>query len=227
MVLLQLEDISHTYAGRDGRVQALNSVSLSVDAGEFVAIQGPSGCGKTTLLMIAGTLLEPGSGSVRVGETAPYSLTPDERARFRAGTIGFVFQTFHLVPYLSVLDNVLAPALSSEGDDLQDRAHQLIDRFGLTERASHVPSHLSSGERQRCALARALLKQPQLILADEPTGNLDEQNAEIVLSALRETSAEGTAVILVTHDKHAAESAGRHVRMEDGRIVEAIATAAT
>lgn len=217
-MVLRLTDVSKTYTGGSGRIVALDRVSLTVDAGEFAAIQGPSGCGKTTLLLTAGTLLQPDAGEIMFGDRPVQGLSAAERARLRAESIGFVFQQFHLVPYLSVLDNVLAPALAGHRNGQLARAHALIERFGLAARARHVPAELSSGERQRCGLARALLNQPRLLLADEPTGNLDEENAAVVLAALREFADAGGAVLLVTHDVRAAASATTMLRMQAGRL---------
>jgi ABC-type lipoprotein export system ATPase subunit len=217
-MLLSIRGASKSYLRPPAEVRALDGVSLDVDAGEFVAVEGPSGCGKTTLLLVAGGLLRPDAGDVRVAGQDPYALPADRRAAFRARTIGFVFQEFHLVPYLSVLHNVLAPALAGTADGARDRALDLIERFGLSARRHHVPAELSSGERQRTALARALLNRPQLLLADEPTGNLDRQNALAVLRALREFAAGGGAVLLVTHDEQAAAAADRRVRLQAGRV---------
>lgn len=222
-MLLQLEQISKTYTGKSGHVAALQDVSLNLEAGEFVAVQGPSGCGKSTLLLTAGGLLRPDSGKVLIGGENPYDLDPDARAKFRGRTIGFVFQQFHLVPYLDVLDNVLAPtlAMGDSQEDVHQRAWNLIEHFGLTDREHHVPSELSSGERQRAALARALLNKPRLLLADEPTGNLDHQNADAVLGYLKEFAESGGAVLLVTHDDRAIPYAQRVLHLRDGRTVEA------
>ena len=216
--MLQIENVSRTYAGPNGAVHALDGVTLAVEAGQFVAVQGPSGCGKTTLLLAAGGLLQPDAGSVRVAGEDPYALSPDGRARFRAERIGFVFQQFHLVPYLSVLDNVMASLLSLGAEDGQERAMGMIEHFGLADRARHVPSELSTGERQRTALARALLNRPKLLLADEPTGNLDGANAEVVLGHLADFAGAGGAVLLVSHDDNAAARADRIVRMKAGKL---------
>ena len=208
MALLELSAISKTYRdGEPGEVRALAAVDVALSAGEFVAVQGPSGCGKTTLLLIAGGLLAPSAGVARVAGQDPYVLKPDERARFRAQHLGFVFQQFHLVPYLSVLDNVLAPGLAADVPNARERAEELIARFGLQARRLHVPGELSTGERQRTALARALLNRPRLLLADEPTGNLDRENAEIVLRHLAEFADRGGGVLLVSHDADAAKHA--------------------
>jgi ABC-type lipoprotein export system ATPase subunit len=217
-VLLQLTDVSKIYTGAGGRIPAMDDVSLTLRAGDFASIQGPSGCGKTTLLLTAGTLLQPDTGEVRVMGQAVAGLSSTQRATLRSNAIGFVFQQFHLVPYLSVLDNVLAPALAAKANGQLARAESLLKQFGLASRAGHVPAKLSSGERQRCALARALLNRPRLLLADEPTGNLDEENAEIVLTSLQDFAKSGGAVLLVTHDSRAAAFATMRLRMNAGRL---------
>jgi putative ABC transport system ATP-binding protein len=214
MALLELTQITKTYrAGQAGEVRALPPVSLALAAGEFVAVQGPSGCGKTTLLLIAGGLLAPTAGRVVLAQEEPYAMSADRRAEFRARHLGFVFQQFHLVPYLSVLDNVLAPALAAAVPDARARAEELVAQFGLQARRRHVPGELSTGERQRTALARALLNRPKVLLADEPTGNLDRENADVVLDHLGKFARAGGAVLLVTHEEHAAQRADRVLRL--------------
>ena len=208
-----------TYRGRGRSVTALSDVTLEASAGDFVAVQGPSGCGKTTLLLVAGGLLAPDAGTVTVQGRDLYALGPEARARLRAGGIGFVFQQFHLVPYLSALENVLSPTLALPTPGAQARARELLARFDIEGRADHLPPELSTGERQRVALARAMLNGPQLILADEPTGNLDERNSAQVLEALSGFAAEGGTVLLVTHSRSAAQHAARRVLMENGRLV--------
>ena len=216
---LQIASLSKSYPGPQGTVIAVDEVSLAVGAGEFVALQGPSGCGKTTLLLAAGALLRPTRGRVLVNGEDPYSLSPGQRARFRAGNVGFVFQQFHLVPYLEVLDNILAPTLAlGANGGARTRALELAARFGLSERLRHLPAALSTGERQRVALARALLNEPKLLLADEPTGNLDAENGQIVLRYLAEFAREGGAVLLVTHEPGAGDHASRIVKMNGGKI---------
>ncbi|MCX8038572.1 MAG: ABC transporter ATP-binding protein [Candidatus Sumerlaeia bacterium] len=217
--MIAVENLCKRFSGPSGIVQALDGVSLQVGEGEFVAVQGPSGCGKTTLLLIVGALLQPTEGRVCVGGANPYELPPDARARFRAQTIGFVFQQFHLVPYLTVRENILAPQLALSVPDAPQRADALLRRFQLADRARHTPDALSTGERQRTALARAFLNRPKVLLADEPTGNLDGDNAEIVLRGLADFAREGGAVLLVTHDVRAAQYASRILRMKDGRIL--------
>ena len=216
--MLEITCVTRTFQGPSGGVAALQDVSLAVGAGEFVAVQGPSGCGKTTLLLVAGALLRPGSGSATINGTDVYSLSAEDRSRFRASNVGFVFQQFHLVPYLTVLENVLAASLASPRPDAEAHARELIGRFQLNDRIRHLPAQLSTGERQRTALARALLNRPGLLLADEPTGNLDTQNAQAVLDALVAFKNAGGAVLLVTHDKDAAASADRRVQMQGGMI---------
>jgi len=220
-MILELNNVSKTYRSGNGRtVRAVREVSLRLEPTNFVAVQGPSGCGKTTLLLIAGALLRPDSGQVRLDGRDPYGLGGDARARFRSRAVGFVFQQFHLVPYLSVLDNVLAPAVASGQPNARDRAVELISHLGLQERLQHVPAELSTGERQRTALARALLNRPKLILADEPTGNLDGESARAVLGYLTEFAAEGGAVLLVTHDERASSQAQQVVQIREGKVME-------
>ena len=219
-MLISLDHITKTYTGDTGPIVAVDDVSVSVEAGEFVAVVGPSGCGKTTLLLVAGGLLRPENGEVSIDGTDPYSLSGEQRARFRAEQIGFVFQQFHLVPYLNVLDNVMAPALVTGETSARERAETLVERFGLTDRLGHRPGQLSTGERQRVALARALLNEPRVILADEPTGNLDGDNSEQVLQALKTFADEGGAVLLVTHDPDAVAFSGRQVVLQGGQLAE-------
>jgi putative ABC transport system ATP-binding protein len=215
---LDLHEVTQLYDGPNGLVRALDRVSLALRPGEFVAVQGPSGCGKTTLLLAAGTLRQPTNGTVRLFGQDPYDLAPEARARFRANTIGFVFQQFHLVPYLTVLENVQTPALAQPEPGAADRARELVRELGLEARASHKPGALSTGERQRVALARALLNRPKLLLADEPTGNLDEVNAVRVLDHLAAFARAGGAVLLATHDSRAAARADRTVGMDAGMV---------
>jgi len=215
---LQIRELSKSYPGPQGTVRAVEGVSLTVGAGEFVAVEGPSGCGKTTLLLAAGGLLEPSRGHVLIDGQDLYALSTERRAQFRAANLGFVFQQFHLVPYLSVLDNVLAPTLAKPAPEARPRARELLARFGLGDRADHVPAALSTGERQRTALARALLHCPKLLLADEPTGNLDPANAQVVLGYLAEFARDGGAVLLVTHDAAARALAHRTLKLRGGRL---------
>ena len=220
MPMLVIQNLKKSYRRSGNTVEALAGVSLEVSAGEFAAVQGASGCGKTTLLLAAGGLLAPDGGTVEIDGRNPYALDPDRRAAFRAEKVGFVFQQFHLIPYLSVSDNVLAPALARSSPNAQKKARGLVERFGLADRAEHLPGELSVGERQRVALARALLNEPDLILADEPTGNLDEDNARIVLQSLADVAQSGRAVLLVTHDVTAAGFTQKRWRLDNGRLSE-------
>ncbi len=217
-MLLTLEGLNKTYSSGFTKVQALSKVSLSLSEGEFVAVQGPSGSGKSTLLLVAGTMLEPDSGTVLVAGQAPYSIPANARAAFRASHIGFVFQQFHLLPYLNVFENVQAASLGLKGSAkaANSRVELLLEQFGLTDRSRHYPCQLSIGERQRCSIARALLNAPKILLADEPSGSLDDSNSQIVLQELRQFSRNGGAVLLVTHDPIAAQAADRIVHMQSG-----------
>jgi ABC-type lipoprotein export system ATPase subunit len=217
--MLKLEGITKTYSRNTREVQAIAGVSLTVAAQEAVAIQGPSGCGKSTLLHVCGALLRPTGGTVFLAEIDPYQLSANERSTFRAQHIGFVFQQFHLLPYLDVLQNILMANVPNRQPHPMERAEELIQHFGLAQRLHHVPAELSVGERQRVALARALFHRPQLVLADEPTGNLDADNAVIVLDALRAYADAGAAVLMVTHDPNATQRAHRIVHMDQGRLV--------
>ncbi len=218
MARIHVEELSKAYPGRPGAVQALDKVSLEADAGDFVAVRGPSGCGKTTLLLTLGGLLQPTTGLIELDGTQPYALSPEARSRFRAQHIGFVFQQFHLVPYLNVFENVLAPSVAAPVANARERARELIERVGLGHRADHHPAELSTGERQRTALARAMLNNPKVLLADEPTGNLDEGNAEVVLGHMKAFAEDGGTVLLVTHEDHAASFASRTLKMREGRL---------
>ena len=218
--MLELCDVSKTYCGRKEEVAALRNVSLRLEGGMLTALQGPSGCGKTTLLLVAGGLLAPDSGQTLLDREDIYGLPKECRARRRALNIGFVFQQFHLIPYLTVLENVQAPLLAVEGTLDHVYAEELLERFGLTKRCNHLPGELSTGEKQRTALARAMMNRPGLILADEPTGNLDAANAEIVLDALAQFAEGGGAVLMASHDERAAVR-GQHVwRMKEGVLVD-------
>ena len=216
--MLEFKDVGKWFDGTKGKVTALEGVSLSVSPGELLAVRGPSGCGKTTLLLTAGGLLRPSTGKVSLDGQDPYELNPEERSRLRAHKIGFVFQQFHLIPYLTVRQNILAASLALPAKEADQRADELIGQFGLDDRVDHVPAQLSTGERQRTALARAALNQPKVILADEPTGNLDERNAEIVFGYLSQYVTNGGCVLLVTHDVRAAAHATRTLQMSRGRI---------
>ena len=218
--MLVFEDIYKAFDIRQGTVEALKDVSFKLDQGDFLVINGPSGCGKTTLLLVAGSLLHPTSGKVDIDGQDPYKMTQSERNKLRASTIGFVFQQFHLIPYLSVRENIVSPslALSNHNKDL-DRVEELAAHFGLSDRMDHYPHQMSMGEKQRTALARALYNKPRVILADEPTGNLDDDNADIIFSYLKEYTQDGGSVLLVSHDRNAAQYGTRVLNMKKGELV--------
>ncbi|MAG64180.1 ABC transporter [Candidatus Woesearchaeota archaeon] len=221
--MLILDQLSKTYHNGSRRIPALQDVKLELKAGESVAVHGPSGCGKSTMLLATGGLLRPDQGRVMLDGQDLYALTPNQRADLRGRSIGMVFQEFHLVPYLDVLENILAPSIvmrHRDEDSLLARALELIEDFGLVERRDHLPEALSTGERQRTALARALVNRPQLLLADEPTGNLDRANTEIVLGHMTEFVADGGAVLLVTHDDRCTAFAQTSLRMSGGQLFE-------
>ncbi|MBI4332586.1 MAG: ABC transporter ATP-binding protein [Chloroflexi bacterium] len=213
--LIELRDVSKYY---DGNVAALDHVNFEVAKGEWVSIMGPSGSGKTTLLNILSCLDRPTSGSITVAGMDLAEMTAAELVRFRRETIGLIFQQFHLIPYLSALENVmLAQYFHSMADEAE--AADALRRVGLEDRLRHLPSQLSGGEQQRVCIARALINQPRLILADEPTGNLDHENEERVMSILNDLHREGNTLVMVTHDQEIGEMAQRIVRLKHGRVV--------
>ena len=217
--MIRCDDVTKTFRKNGAEVVSLDRFTAEIAEGEFVAVRGPSGSGKTTLLLTLGGMQRPSAGAVQFGGRDLYGLPPSERARLRSGEIGFVFQMFHLVPYLDLLGNVLLAAPGRPSDDERERAAGLLDELGLAKRASHRPGELSAGERQRLAVARALLNRPKLILADEPTGNLDPENAAEVIRHLAAFHRDGGTVVLVTHGTAADEHAGRILRLEQGRLV--------
>ncbi len=216
--LVQAEDISKSYGG----LRALDGVTFEVLSGEWIAIMGPSGSGKTTLINILGGLDRPTSGRAIVDGVNVGTLGERQLTRYRAEKVGFVFQHFYLVPYLSALENVmLAQYFHSIADEVE--AAESLVRVGLGDRLQHLPSQLSGGEQQRVALARALINHPKLILADEPTGNLDEANEQIVLELLRELHRSGHTILLVTHSPEIGRMADRRIELAHGRLMHIVA----
>ena len=217
--MIRCEEVTKFFCKNGSKITSLDRFTAEVAEGEFVAVRGPSGSGKTTLLLTLGGMQRPSDGSVQLAGRDLYALSPAERARLRSSEIGFVFQMFHLVPYLDLLGNVLLACPGKPSAEVRQRAGRLMDELGLADRASHRPGELSAGERQRLAVARALLNRPKLILADEPTGNLDPENAAEVIRHLAEFHRGGGTVVLVTHGAAADAHADRTLRLEQGRLV--------
>jgi len=217
--MIRCDEVTKVFRKNGSEVTSLDRFTAKVAKGEFVAVRGPSGSGKTTLLLTLGGMQRPSAGSVQLARRDLYALSPAERARLRSSEIGFVFQMFHLVPYLDLLANVLLACPGKPSAEVRQRASGLMDELGLADRASHRPGELSAGERQRLAVARALLNRPKLILADEPTGNLDPENAAEVIRHLAEFHRGGGTVVLVTHGAAADAHADRTLRLEQGRLV--------
>ena len=225
-MLLTTEGLGKRYTRRDVSVDALIDVNLEIDERSFVTVTGPSGSGKTTLLLTLAGLLKPSAGKIRFRDTQLEGFTDAEWAAFRHQHLGFVMQNFSLVPYLSARENVTLPLViaGSSKAEQRERALALLERVGLGDRAEHLPRELSAGQQQRVAIARALANDPALVLADEPTGNLDPALADDVLELLQALNQEsGTAILMVTHSPRAAEAGTHRVHIEAGRVVEAAA----
>ena len=220
MSVIRTENLTRTYIVGHSTVNALRAVSMEVKTGEFIALMGPSGSGKSTMMHLLGCLDTPTGGRYWLEERDVSTLSKDERARLRNHRIGFIFQTFNLLPRLNALENVELPLLyGRRGGDVNQRASEALKRVGLIPRAQHRPNELSGGERQRVAIARALVTNPALILADEPTGNLDSKTGADIMRLLVELCAEGHTILMVTHDASVAAHAGRILHMQDGEIV--------
>jgi len=220
MSVIRTENLTRTYMVGHSTVNALRAVSMEVKTGEFIALMGPSGSGKSTMMHLLGCLDTPTGGRYWLEERDVSTLSKDERARLRNHRIGFIFQTFNLLPRLNALENVELPLLyGRRGGDVNQRASEALKRVGLIPRAQHRPNELSGGERQRVAIARALVTNPALILADEPTGNLDSKTGADIMRLLVELCAEGHTILMVTHDASVAAHAGRILHMQDGEIV--------
>jgi putative ABC transport system ATP-binding protein len=219
--MIELSEISKSFVLGDQVVHALDKISLTINEGDYVSIMGASGSGKSTLLNILGLLDRPDSGEYRLDNMATSALPEERRAQLRRDYIGFVFQSFHLIPRLNAQENIELPMLLAgvEPKLRREKARAVMDRLNLTSRADHLPNQLSGGQRQRVAIGRALVMQPKLLLADEPTGNLDSQSGADVVKLLEELNASGITLAVVTHDSVIGTRAKRHVRMLDGRIV--------
>jgi putative ABC transport system ATP-binding protein len=219
--IVALRGVTRTYQARDIAVNALVDATLTVRRGDFVAIVGPSGSGKTTLMNVVGCLDRPTSGTCAIDGTDVATLDDDDLARLRSRTIGFVFQSFNLLPRTSALGNVATPLLYQgvRRRDREARARAVLERLGLGDRLRHEPSQLSGGQQQRVAIARALVTEPALILADEPTGNLDSHTGAEMLALLRDLNRGGRTIVMITHDASVAAAASRQVHIADGRLV--------
>src|SRR2546427_5148317 len=218
--MIKLNNVSRLYPARaevSEVVRALDTVSLNVDPGEWLAVMGPSGSGKSTLVNLIGCLDRPDSGEIWLDGQNVATLPVSELNRVRAEKVGFIFQQFHLIPYLTAVENVMLAQYFHSMTDEQE-ALEALDRVGLKERAHHLPSQLSGGEQQRVCIARALINDPKIVLADEPTGNLDAQNEEIVLRLLRELHQQGRTIVMVTHDPVVARLADRRIELHHGKI---------
>jgi putative ABC transport system ATP-binding protein len=218
--MLRSESLTQTYLSGGRPLTVLNDITFALERGGFLAIVGPSGSGKTTLLGLLAGLDRPAAGTVELDGQDLGRMTEDQRARLRAEKVGFVFQSFQLIPTLTAGENVQVP-LELRGEPAEARARELLDRVGLGDRAEHYPAQLSGGEQQRVALARAFSIRPQILFADEPTGNLDAKTGATIITLMEELNRElGTTLVLVTHDHDLAARARRTIRLSDGRIVE-------
>jgi putative ABC transport system ATP-binding protein len=222
--MIELRGIRKTYQQGGNQIRALDGIDLTIQQGEFVAIMGPSGSGKSTLLNVLGALDKPDHGTYHLEQDEIGAMDDDAASDLRNRRIGFVFQSFHLLPRLTVLENVLLPQRYTATPDAsaEERAKKLLTRIGLGERMGHLPGELSGGQLQRAAIARALLNQPALLLADEPTGNLDSKSAQDVLALLAELHGQGQTMVLVTHDPNIAAKAQRTIHLKDGQVAEVV-----
>ncbi len=219
--MIKVTDLSKVFRTEEIETTALNGVSFEIKDGEFVAIMGPSGCGKSTLLNILGLLDNPSGGSYMLLDSEVGQLKEKERTKFRKGNIGFVFQSFNLIDELNVYENVELPLryLNISAGERKQKVNEILKRMGISHRAKHFPQQLSGGQQQRVAIARAVVSSPKLILADEPTGNLDSKNGKEVMDLLAELNAEGTTIVMVTHSQKDAAVAQRVINLFDGQIV--------
>ena len=221
MEIIQLENVHKVYRTKEIETIALENVNLTVGKGEFVSVMGPSGCGKSTLLNVIGLLDNPNQGIVKINGTDTSTFKDKSAAVFRNKTVGFIFQSFHLVNSLNVLDNVQLPLLYRSGyGNRSQRAKEVLEKVGLSHRMRHFPTQLSGGQCQRVAIARAIVGNPEIILADEPTGNLDSKMGMEIIELLFNLNKEGVTIIMVTHDERVAKQTKRIVRLFDGRQVE-------
>ncbi len=217
--MIKVENVGKTFSHKHGKVEALKNITFDIADGDFLSITGPSGSGKSTMLLALGGMSSPNEGKVFWNHESVFDWELKKRAEWRAKTIGFVFQTFNLIPYLTVFENVsLALKLSESENGRGEVILKILDRMKLSNRLDHLPSELSIGQQQRVALARALVKNPQVILADEPTGNLDPQTAGEILDIFRQVNNEGKTVVLITHDPNIAKMTKRNINIVDGKL---------
>ncbi len=224
-MMIQTENLQKIFKTEEVETWALNNVSIAINEGEFVAIMGPSGCGKSTLLNILGLLDNPTSGTYSLNEREVSKFTESQRTNLRKGEIGFVFQSFNLIDELNVFENIELPLLymGVSASERKKKVNAVMERMGITHRSKHFPQQLSGGQQQRVAIARAVVASPKLILADEPTGNLDSKNGKEVMELLNELNKEGTTIVMVTHSQHDAGYAGRVINLFDGQVVAEVA----
>jgi putative ABC transport system ATP-binding protein len=217
--MIEVHELSKKFVKDGQEMRVLQDISVTIEEGEFVAIMAPSGMGKSTFLNILGCLDKPSGGTYTLDGGAVHDMNDDELSRTRNKKIGFVFQSFHLLPRMSAWENVILPLIYSDTDeDMRGRAVRVLESVGLSDRVNHLPRELSGGQQQRVAIARALVNSPRIILADEPTGNLDSVSGQEVMGIFRKLHAEGTTLIVVTHDMDVAMQADRIIQMKDGRI---------
>ena len=223
--MLKVENLKKSFFTEEIETIALNGVSFEVKEGEFVAVMGPSGCGKSTLLNILGLLDNPTGGTYTLLDKEVGNLREKERTQFRKGNLGFVFQSFNLIDEMTVFENVELPLvyMGVKASERKKRVNEILERMNISHRAGHFPQQLSGGQQQRVAIARAVISNPKLVLADEPTGNLDSKNGQEVMHLLQELNREGTTIIMVTHSQHDAQYASRTICLFDGQIVTDVA----
>ncbi len=225
--MLKMKNVSKCYPHRGQTVRALDDATVHIEKGDFVSVVGPSGSGKSTLLLMLGGMLSPSSGKILLNDESIYDLSPDGRAHLRKHHIGYVFQTFNLTPYLTAIENVQIPLYLSKipQNEQRERAAFLLEQVGLADRLDHKPTELSVGQQQRVALARMLANNPSLILADEPTGNLDPETGQQMIGYFEKFNEEGRTIVMVTHDPRAACRAKRILRLEQGKIISELVAA--
>lgn len=220
--MITTQNLNKVFQTREIETQALDNINLNIEKGEFVSIMGPSGCGKSTLLNLIGLLDQPSSGDIFIDGINVAGMEDKEMAKFRNQKLGFIFQSFHLIPALNIIDNVELPLLYRKNvpaTERKARATAMLEKVGLSHRMKHFPAQLSGGQCQRAAIARALVGSPEIILADEPTGNLDSKMGEEIMEILLQLNAEGTTIVMVTHDEKIARQTSRIIRLLDGKIL--------